>query len=128
MDWFPQHLLDLPQKIVCMRPRHYFRHDDVNGEVEEFPEIIGESSVMKEVFVQINQVAKTDASVLIQGESGTGKELIAKAIHEKSNFAKGPFIRFNCAALPETSTPKEYFHKSDADLPFNNSNPIDFAT
>tara|TARA_A100001011_G_scaffold375425_1_gene436950 strand:+ start:628 stop:2073 length:1446 start_codon:yes stop_codon:yes gene_type:complete len=76
---------------------------------KEFPEIIGKSKTMHNLFNAINQVAKTDATILIQGESGTGKELIANAIHEKSLFSSGPFIRFNCAALPETLMESELF-------------------
>lgn len=74
-----------------------------------FSEIIGKSEKMTHLFEQISQVASTDATVLIQGESGTGKELIAKAIHEKSEFKNGPFIPFNCAALPETLIESELF-------------------
>ncbi|NQY74446.1 MAG: sigma-54-dependent Fis family transcriptional regulator [Candidatus Margulisbacteria bacterium] len=76
---------------------------------DDFSEIIGESSAMKELFDVIHKVAATEATVLIQGESGTGKELIAKAIHEKSDRCSGPFIRFNCAALPETLIESELF-------------------
>ena len=76
---------------------------------DEFPEIIGESKAMQHVFNMINKVAETDVTVLVQGETGTGKELIAKAIHEKSDLKDGPFIRFNCAALPETLIESELF-------------------
>lgn len=76
---------------------------------DEFPEIIGESAAMQHVFEMINKVAETDVTVMVQGESGTGKELIAKAIHEKSVLKNGPFIRFNCAALPETLIESELF-------------------
>ncbi|MBT5856523.1 sigma-54-dependent Fis family transcriptional regulator [bacterium] len=76
---------------------------------DDFPEIIGDSPVIQSLFALINKVAQTDVTILIEGESGTGKELIAKAIHEKSNLAKGPFIRFNCAALPENLIESELF-------------------
>ncbi len=71
--------------------------------------IIGNSSEMQEVFNLIPQVAKSDTTVLIRGESGTGKELIAHAIHYESRRAIKPFIKVNCAALPETIIESELF-------------------
>ncbi len=65
-------------------------------------EMIGNSSLMREVFRQIAQVAPSPTTVLIRGETGTGKELIARAIHQKSMYKDGPFIAVNCAALPES--------------------------
>jgi two-component system, NtrC family, response regulator AtoC len=75
----------------------------------DYPDIIGQSLEMKQCFCLINKVATTDATVLIQGETGTGKELIAKAIHKKSHRSKGPFISFNCAAIPESLIESELF-------------------
>ncbi|PXF57546.1 MAG: sigma-54-dependent Fis family transcriptional regulator [Deltaproteobacteria bacterium] len=63
---------------------------------------------MKEVWSEIQHVAKTDATVLLQGESGTGKSLVAKAIHHLSG-RKGPFVELNCAAIPETLIESELF-------------------
>ena len=71
--------------------------------------IIGSSSAMQEVFDLIAQVSGSDATVLIRGESGTGKELIAHAIHYNSNRSDYPFIKVNCAALPETVIESELF-------------------
>jgi len=71
--------------------------------------IIGESVPMKEVKKLTLQAAESDASVLLTGESGTGKELFAEAIHEKSNRAKGPFIKVNCAAIPQDLIESELF-------------------
>ena len=67
-----------------------------------FPEIIGESPVMQEVFEVIARVAETDTNVLITGESGTGKEVVARAIHKLSWRAKGPYQIIDCTAIPET--------------------------
>jgi len=65
-------------------------------------EMIGNSSLMREIYRQIGQVAPSPTTVLIRGETGTGKELIARAIHQKSLYKDGPFIAVNCAALPES--------------------------
>jgi len=71
--------------------------------------IIGRSGAMQDVFDLIGQVAKSDATVLIRGESGVGKELVAHAIHYNSQRASKPFIRVNCAALPESVIESELF-------------------
>jgi Nif-specific regulatory protein len=74
-----------------------------------FYNIVGRSNKMREVFEMIEQVSSSDATVLIRGESGTGKELVANAIHYNSLRAKGPFIKMNCAAIPETLIEAELF-------------------
>ena len=74
-----------------------------------FSNIIGKSPAMNKVFDQIRQVADTEAVVLIEGESGTGKELAANAIHVNSRRRDQPFIKVNCAALPETLLEAELF-------------------
>jgi two-component system NtrC family response regulator/two-component system response regulator HydG len=74
-----------------------------------FENIIGRSAEMLEVFRLVEQVAPTQASVLITGESGTGKELIAQAIHQRSQRRDAPFIKVSCAALPETLLESELF-------------------
>lgn len=71
--------------------------------------IVAESPAMKRVLTLINKVAETHAPVLITGESGTGKEVIAKLIHELSPRSEGPFIKINCAAIPETLLEAELF-------------------
>jgi len=74
-----------------------------------FGEIIGETAAMRSVFQTIERVAPTDASVYIHGESGTGKELVARAIHERSRRAGGPFVKVACGALTETLLESELF-------------------
>ncbi|WP_445222336.1 nif-specific transcriptional activator NifA [Bradyrhizobium sp. Pa8] len=71
--------------------------------------IIGTSPALRGLLDKIAVVAKSNATVLLRGESGTGKELVAKAIHELSPRAKRPFIKMNCAALPETVLESELF-------------------
>jgi Nif-specific regulatory protein len=71
--------------------------------------IMGQSDRMQEVFEAIHRVAPSRANVLLRGESGTGKELVAKAIHFMSPRAKSPFIRFNCASIPEGLLESELF-------------------
>jgi two-component system, NtrC family, nitrogen regulation response regulator NtrX len=72
-------------------------------------EIIGESDALQMVRDQIARVAPSHARVLITGESGTGKELVARAIHQSSDRARQPFVRVNCAAIPETLIESELF-------------------
>jgi two-component system response regulator HydG len=64
---------------------------------------------MRKVFAIVERVAPTDTSVAIYGESGTGKELVARAIHQRSRRAQGPFIKVNCGALAETLLESEMF-------------------
>ncbi len=74
-----------------------------------FENIIGHSEPMLKVFDIIRQVAKWNTTVLIRGESGTGKEIVASAIHFNSACANGPFLKLNCAALPDTLLESELF-------------------
>ena len=74
-----------------------------------FPDIIGESMAMRGLFSLIKKVAPTDSTVLILGESGTGKELVATSIHDNSERTDQPFIKLNCAAIPEELLESELF-------------------
>jgi transcriptional regulator with GAF, ATPase, and Fis domain len=64
-------------------------------------EIIGLSPRFQEVLALVRMIAKSDSVTLIQGETGTGKEVIAGAIHNQSSRRQGPFVKLNCAAIPE---------------------------
>ncbi len=73
------------------------------------PGLIGSGPAMQKVFALTRRVARSNASVLLLGETGTGKELIAKAIHQTSQRATGPFVRVNCGALSESLLESELF-------------------
>jgi Nif-specific regulatory protein len=74
-----------------------------------FQNVVGHTPAMRRLFDQVHQVAKWDTTVLICGESGTGKELIANAIHYNSPRVNGPFVKLNCAALPDSLLESELF-------------------
>jgi two-component system response regulator HydG len=75
----------------------------------DFSNIIGKSPKMVELFETLSLVAPTEATVLLLGESGTGKEIIANAIHQNSPRREKPYVKVNCAALPETLLESELF-------------------
>lgn len=74
-----------------------------------FDEIVSRSKIFHRVLQNIEQVAATDATVLILGESGTGKELLPRAVHNISNRSKRPLVKVNCAALPANLIESELF-------------------
>jgi DNA-binding NtrC family response regulator len=89
-----------------------------------YGELTGQSESMREVYKVIDAVAPSTASVLILGESGTGKELVARAVHNKSERAKGPFFALNCAALPKEILENELFgHEKGAFTGSTNEKP-----
>ena len=89
-----------------------------------FGDLTGQSEQMREIYRTIEAVAPSTASVLILGESGTGKELVARALHNKSDRAKGPFFALNCAALPKDILENELFgHEKGAFTGSTNEKP-----
>lgn len=84
-------------------------HQQQAGENSRFQDFIGASEAMRRVYEAIQQVADSSVNVLIRGESGTGKELVARAVVALSRRAKKPYIRLNCAALPEHLIESELF-------------------
>jgi len=78
-------------------------------------DLVGQSAAMHRVFQLVRRVAPTDEAVLVTGESGTGKELVARAVHEESLRAKGPFVVVNCGGIPDTLLEGELFgHEAGA--------------
>jgi DNA-binding NtrC family response regulator len=96
-------LLSSIRRALAHRDRQKVRSiPEAQPDHQRFPEIIGESPPMQELFEIIARVADTDTNVLITGESGTGKEAVARAIHRLSRRAKEPFQIVDCTAVPET--------------------------
>ena len=79
------------------------------GERYQFRNIVAHSPKMQEVLATVERVAPTNSTVLLGGESGVGKDLIARAIHEHSRRAAGPFLKINCTAIPENLLESELF-------------------
>ena len=105
---------DVNARRLAAAERHTLEEENLRlrSELEDRfrPEnIIGNSSLMREVYRAIHQVAGSDTTVLVRGESGTGKELVGHAIHYSSPRAQGPFVKVNCAALSETLLESELF-------------------
>lgn len=94
-----ENLLTRENRLLRMEVRKRF----------EFANIIGKSKKMQQIFSLIEKVAPSNSNVVIYGGSGTGKELVAKAIHYHSPRTDGPFIPFNCGAIPETLIESELF-------------------
>jgi len=114
--------LDRDKLLVTIR--NAMQHARLSEEYEKLQEsvdgkrrILGESEKIKEILAVINQVAPTDARVLITGENGTGKELIARAIHKGSKRASKSFIEVNCAAIPSELIESELFGHEKGSLP-----------
>jgi formate hydrogenlyase transcriptional activator len=93
--------IQLEQENIYLRDEIMLQH--------RHEEVVGRSSAMKKVLAQVEQVAGTEATVLLQGETGTGKELLARTIHNLSNRKDRPLITTNCAALPPTLIETELF-------------------
>lgn len=105
------HLFALVERALQMQNLSR-ENENLRQRVEEaydFANMIGRTPAMQTVFQQIRQVASTDTTVCILGESGTGKELVANAIHQHSPRTKNPFIKINCAAIPENLLESELF-------------------
>ncbi len=91
-------------------------HAELAGsEQSSFGALVGESAVMREVFSQLEKIAASDATVLVEGETGTGKEGVAEGIHDASARADGPFVIVDCSAIPANLLESELFgHEAGA--------------
>jgi PAS domain S-box-containing protein len=95
---------------VVLRDRtHEMQLEEAASDRLRLGGLVGHSGVMQDLFRQILRAAASEASILITGESGTGKELVARALHENSSRAKGPYVRVHCAAFPEQLLEGELF-------------------
>jgi PAS domain S-box-containing protein len=100
--------LKAQQKIRSLTVEAEYLREEIK-ELQSFDEIVGQSKPLTRVLRDIEEVAGTDANVLILGETGTGKELIARAIHRNSRRREKPLIKVNCAAMPGTLIESELF-------------------
>jgi formate hydrogenlyase transcriptional activator len=106
--------IDITEKVLMeqeqarLKAQNKYLQDEIKLN-HNFEEIISKSKNFHKILQQIEQVASTDATVLITGESGTGKELIARAVHNISNRNRRPLIKVNCATLPANLIESELF-------------------
>jgi transcriptional regulator with GAF, ATPase, and Fis domain len=91
-----------------LRQEKQYLESEINLE-NRYEDIVGESKGLRQVLLEIETVAPTDATVLIQGESGTGKELLARALHRLSQRSEHTFVKLNCAAIPAGLIESELF-------------------
>lgn len=108
-DTFEVMLEKAQQQASLIQENHYLRQEISLQSGEKKNQIIAESLMMKRILSDVSKVAQSHASVFICGESGTGKEVIAQAIHSLSSRKQAPFIKVNCAAIPETLIESEFF-------------------
>ena len=100
-------LVMMGQQKARLEAQNTYLQEEIHR--SRFDEIVGETSQIRQVFADVEQVAPTDATVLILGETGTGKELFARAIHKVSKRAEMPLIKVNCSALPASLIESELF-------------------
>ncbi len=100
--------LEAERRIQALSSQAEYLQEELQA-LRQFGEIIGQSPVLRRVLRDVEQVAVTDTTVLIQGETGTGKELFARAIHAASKRREKPLVTVNCAAIPATLIESEFF-------------------
>ena len=102
-------IIEKAKEHLCLVEENQYLRQQLSSGNRSNAKIIYESPAMKQVMKAATQVAKSNASVFIHGESGTGKEVIAQVIHHHSLRSNYPFIKVNCAAVPETLIESEFF-------------------
>jgi PAS domain S-box-containing protein len=98
----------LEQERAKLQAQNKLLREEISS-AHNFGEIVGDSAPLVRVLQNVERVAPTDSTVLIQGETGTGKELVARAIHDRSARRSAPFVKVNCAALPAGLVESEFF-------------------
>jgi transcriptional regulator of acetoin/glycerol metabolism len=107
-------VLRLGKTHVAIQPRWRIQEVPPSSS-RSFGALYGESLAMREVFAILERASKSDVTILVEGESGTGKELVARSVHEASPRAKGPYVVFDCSAVPPELAESELFgHKKGA--------------
>jgi two-component system response regulator AtoC len=102
-------VIEKAQEFNSLVEENQFLRQELSPSGRAPHKIISESPAMKQILNEVAHVAKSNAAIFIHGESGTGKEIIAHAIHHQSPRANRPFIKVNCAAIPETLIESEFF-------------------
>ena len=101
-----EHIMSRATEMIRLRSENAVLKRDI---ANRFQNMIGRSKVMTNLFDLVQSVAPARSTIMITGSSGTGKEMVARAIHYSSNRAEGPFVKLNCAAIPESLVEAELF-------------------
>ncbi len=101
-------LNEIKQLKIQLEAENIYLQEEIKVH-NNFEEIISRSDALKQVLLKVEQVASTEASVLVLGETGTGKELLARAIHNISERSERPLVKVNCAAIPSNLIESELF-------------------
>ncbi len=102
-------IINRVRELAGIQAQNMYLKEELGWSLPQGRQIVGHSETVKKLMKEIARVAATNATVLITGESGTGKELVAQAVHSLSDRRAQPFIRMNCAAVPDTLMDSELF-------------------
>jgi DNA-binding NtrC family response regulator len=121
-------VLRVGKTLVAVQVRWRIREVPPSN-ARSFGDLYGESLAMREVFAVLERIARSDVTVLVEGESGTGKELVARSVHRASKRADGPYVVFDCSAVPGDLAESELFgHKKGAFSGATNDRPGAFRS
>ena len=107
-EWLHNAFAEIKALQQQLQAENLYLREEIKGE-HNFDEIIGQSDILKSVLFRVEQVAHSDATVLLLGETGVGKELVARAIHQLSPRNARPLVKVDCAALPTNLIESELF-------------------